>query len=247
MSENDENDVEEGQKEIMEAAMTPPVNTSSETPSLTTYAYRDSVENLFSQLTNLSPENIFHEPMCSICSSPYREDIEKKYLDTKKYADVKEEFKGKISISKAALSNHMRFHHDQGTREIIKNEYANKIRRLNSVELTTLDRIRLGLSALTERLSGINSIVPGADICIAEIEKIKSVETARLMTSFNHLLKLQASIMGEMKSNGELIVIPRASFIHMFNEALTEASTDKEKEIIQKILARLAELSKLTQ
>ena len=246
MSEQNQQDPSVNKNDVMEAAMTPPPDVSADQQHFSPTIPHD-IESVLSQLVNLSPENILHEPTCLICSSPYRSEIEQKFLETKKYSDVNNVFKNRITISKDVLDNHMRFHHEKGIKELQKVEYINKIGRLNSVELTTLDRIRLALSALTERLTGINSITQDANTSAVETERIKSVETSRLMGSFNQLLKLQAGIMGEMKNSGEVIVIPRVAFISMFNESIANATTDKEKEVIQTILSKLADLSKTTQ
>jgi hypothetical protein len=114
-----------------------------------------------------------------------------------------------------------------------------RIRRLNESYPTTLSVIYVCLSALTERLMAINSLVPDANMSQNEVEKIKTGETARLMNSFGNILKLKAMIEGEMKSTGELIVIPRQMFINVFHEGIVEAKTDGEKEAINKILNKL--------
>ena len=230
----------------MEESMTPPEDVNSQRENFCP-TVPNNVEDILCQLVNLNNDNILHEPTCLICSSPYRKDIEDMWLAIKKHDDVKEAFKDRVTLSNDVIDNHMRHHHDRGIKELQKVEYINRIKRLSSVELTTLDRIRMGLAALTERLTAINSITPSGDMSAAEAEKIKSMETARLMSSFNQLLKLQASIMGEMKSNGELIIIPRQSFINLFNEALAGAASDKEKDVIKDILSKLADLSKVTQ
>jgi hypothetical protein len=230
----------------MEDSMTHPSNDQGENESFYP-SIPSSVENFLYQLVNLNNDNILHEPTCLICSSPYRKEIEDMWLAIKKHEDVKAAFKDRISLSVDVIDNHMKNHYDRGIKELQKVEYINKIKRLNSVELTTLDSIRLGLSAITERLTGINSMSPSGDMSINEVEELKSKETARLVAAKTQLLKLKASIMGEMNKNGELIMIPRESFVKLFNEALTSAATDKEKEVVKRILSKLADLSKITQ
>ena len=208
-----------------------------------------NIEESLIQLINLNDSSILHEPTCIICSSPHREELEKKYVETKNTGDVKKLFKTKseLPLSSDIIENHMRNHYERGIKELQKIEYVNKIKRLNTVEMTTLDRIRLALSVITERLMGINSITPTNDLSSAEVEKIKSSETSRLMIAFNNLLKLQASIMGEMQSSGELIILPRQDFINIFNKAIIEAKTNEEQSVLQKLLLDLADLGKKTQ
>ena len=50
-----------------------------------------------------------------------------------------------------------------------------------------------------------------------------------------------------MKSKGELIIIPRDSFVNIFNDAIAEAKNDEERNVIKNILSELANLSKNTQ
>ena len=210
----------------------------------------EEIDNLLLQLVNInSSNNILHEPTCMICSTANRDDVEKKWLETKSYEETKKTFKStsSLTVSNDIIDNHMRNHYEKGIKEIQKIEYINRLNRLNSIDLTTLDRIRLALSMLTERLMGVNSITPDSNLSMAEIEKIKCAETARVMVPFNNLLKLKATIMGEMKDEGELIIIPRQSFIDLFNKALINSKTEEEKEIIDRLLTSLTDLSKKTQ
>jgi hypothetical protein len=225
----------------------PPEETMQSLQSQLPVVPETEIDKKISQLLNVSGD-IFHEPTCIICSSPYREDIEQKWLETKRYPDVQTLIKTKmnIDVSKAAIENHMVHHCNQAVKAIQMGEYKDRISRLNSVKLTTLDYVEMCLSALTERLMGVNSITPSGDYSVADIEKIKSAETTKLMASFDRLLKLQASILGEMKTSGELITIPRDAFVAFFTKSVTEANNDQEREIIKRILTDLSQLGKST-
>jgi hypothetical protein len=222
----------------------PPAETMSPPQSIIPSITNDITRSIC-QLINFTQEGI-HEPTCILCSSSYRVEIEKIWVEKgHKHSEVRAFLKEKnIRISDDIIENHMSLHMGRGINEIQKIEYANKIQRLNSIDLTTLDRIKLCLSALTERLVCINSIVPDTECSQVEIEKIKSAETSRLMASFERLLKLQASIMGEMRNDGELITIPKGAFIKFFTDLLAEATTMEEKGIIKKILDGLTSLGK---
>ena len=92
----------------------------------------------------------------------------------------------------------------------------------------------------------INSIVPSGEDSAVEVEKIKSAETARLSSSLNSLLKLQAGILGEMKADGDLIYMPTKDFMDIVKEALSSAKTDREKEIIMTMLTKFEVLVRKT-
>lgn len=205
----------------------------------------DDVSKALSLAININDNKIMHEPTCAICSSVNRKEIEEKYSETKNAKEVaalaKELFN--LKLSKTVIENHILFHTTGGIREIQKVEYVGKINRLNNVNLTTLERIKLGLSAINERLVAINSIMPSGDISFSEIEKIKSSETARLMSSMTNLLRLQANILGEMKNSGEIVTIPKREFIDTFHNALLSCETEETRRVIKGILDRLAKLS----
>lgn len=209
----------------------------------------DSIEFALSQLINLNPENILHEPTCMICSDPNRTEIEKKWNETKKHADVIALFKTKSSanISNDVIDNHMSFHYDRGVKQMQIMEYINRIKRLSNIELTTLDRISLALAIIDDRLADINSITPNSNISAAEVSEIKSAETTKLMSAYNNFLKLKIGITGEMAKNGELIIIPKQSFIDVFNLAIVEAQTAEAKSVLKKVLTSLFDINKKTQ
>jgi len=209
----------------------------------------DEVEKMMSNGMNLSEKRVYHEPTCLICSSPYRDELEKKYLEKTSNKDIIELFKQKTGeeIGESLVENHILHHLTSGVREQQKLEYIHKIKRLNAPNMTTLERISINYAILNERVLGINSLVPSGEESIADIEKIKSSETARLMSAICNLLKLQASILGEMKSDGQLIYIPSEEFVNVFRDATRAAKTDREQELITSILDKLEALARRTQ
>jgi hypothetical protein len=217
--------------------------------SMNTISGGDQIDRLLSQAVNIGNNMVLHEPTCMICSSPYREEIEQKHLETKSYAETIKFFEEKTGnkISKGVIENHMKFHHDKEMRELQKIEYIDRIKRHSGQNLTTLDRISICFSIVSERLMGVNSVIPSADESIATIEKMKSSETARLMGVLNNLLKLQAGILGEMKSSGELISIPANDFVQIINKALSECQSDRERKLVKGIIDSLDALSRRAQ
>jgi hypothetical protein len=242
---------EEKESAIPEELMQEPL---LEEPTLQTLGHHDysagDINRALSQLINLNGESITHEVTCLICSNPHRQEIEEEWSKSQgenvSRVDKIREFikqKSRVTLPKNIIENHMHYHYEKGIKEIQKVEYAGRISRLNNVNLTTLDRIKLCLSALTERLVTINSLVPNTDLSDAEIEKMKSQETARLTSSFNSLLKLQAGILGEMKDSGDLVTIPTDSFVGTFNQALADAKTEEAKQAIGALLDELMSIS----
>jgi len=207
------------------------------------------IDASLSQLIDSNDGQMVHEPTCSICSSPHRKDIEDKYTESDKKTKPVQDFikqKLQLDMSSDVIQNHMVYHLSRGVKALQMIEYANKIKRLTSYNLSTLDTINLGKAALQERLMGVNSITPGGDVGMAEVEKIKSQETSRIMTTLNNLLKLQAHILGEMKASGDILAIPREPFIKIFNDAILNAKTDEEREIVGDILNKMLNLSKVS-
>ena len=109
------------------------------------------INTALSQLVNLNSDNVYHEPTCKICNNPHREELETKWFETKKHIDLKAivDSKSGIVITDEVIDNHFINHYNKGIKEIQKVEFLNKINRLNGINITTLDRIRMGMSAIT--------------------------------------------------------------------------------------------------
>lgn len=204
------------------------------------------LDKLMSQVVNLNDNNVYMEPTCPICNAACREEIEQLILSNKDYARAKQVLKDRsgVDASSVILENHMSNHAVRGVKEVQKLEYIKKIKRLSGSSSSTLDKISLSCNILLDRIIDINSLTPNPAESVAEIEKIKSAETARLTNVLCGLLKLQAAIMGEMKSSGELVNIPTEAFVNIFNEAIVAAKTDGERNVILGILDKLKNVNK---
>jgi len=201
----------------------------------------DQVDKMLSQAIKLSSDSQMHEPTCPICCSPLRTESEDMWDENpRSSASIKSMFKDKsgLKVSAELIKHHMKNHKDASS-ELRKVEFIDDVRRLYNTEATTLDEIKLCLSIITSQIMSINSLGPSHDHSQAEIQKLKSAETNKLMGTYSSLIKLRAQILGEMKDSGEIISIPREKFIRVFNDAITEASTDREREIITDILQGL--------
>lgn len=213
--------------------------------STTISAHSNSMERTLSQVINLNNDNEMHEPTCLICSSPLRKEAEEIWEKNRKDSEVQELFtkRSGSKVSKEVVQNHMRNHFNQGVRELQKVEYINRLQRLKNQNSTTLSKIDMAETIIIERITGINSIPPGTgDMSHAEVEKLKSTETTKLVGQLEHLIKLRASVLGEMKSSGDMISMPTQAFVDIFREELRLAKNDREKELINSILNRLRKL-----
>lgn len=197
----------------------------------------DQVDKMLSQAVNLNNESRLHEPTCPICCSPARVEAEDAW-DGRKTLPIIQLIKERTGakVSTEVVRHHMKNHMDNGGKEIRKVEFIDRVRRLYGSEGTTLDEIRLCIAVIRDRMMEINSLGPSGDDSEADIQKIKSAETNKLMSTYGNLIKLQATILGEMKDNGEIISIQRDKFITVFNEAFAEAKTDREREIVSGII-----------
>jgi hypothetical protein len=213
----------------------------------------EEIEKVLSQTNIINNCNVVHEPTCQICSSPYRKEVENKYSETteknKKIVEARKCFKDKtgIDLENYYFENHFDFHNSQGMRGLQQIEYAQKIKRLYNQSLTTLDRIDSATAILMERIIGVNSLYPSTQESAVDIEKIKSAETSKLINGYTNLIKLRASVCGEMKTSGELITIPSKEFVDTFIEAIQTAKSDRERESLKNLLDKLESLSKKTQ
>lgn len=241
---NDKNEIIEGSMESLEV----PIKVDASVIKSIGFSRGEDISRLLCQAINLNNNNVLHEPTCLICSSPFRAEVEKEYLEKDSLSDAIKLLKEKSGkdIDVGVFKNHINSHLESSA-EIQKVEFANRVKRLYDQNLTTIDRISMGLAVITERVVGVNSISPTDTESLADIEKIKSSETTRLMGAFQSLLKLQAQILGEMKSSGELMTIPQKDFVNIFITAIQNAKTDKERDIVKNILDKIEALAKKSQ
>lgn len=217
--------------------------------SKTTVNVSSDIEKSFSQLVHLNHENDVHIPTCSICGSNLRTECENLWEQQREKALplIKELFLNKAGqkINKGVVENHMRFHVNNSIKELQKIEYADKIQRLKNNNLTTLGKLDTTEAIIMERIIGVNSIAPSSgDLSASDVEKLKTDETVKLVSSMEHILKLRATIMGEMRSSGEVITLPTKDFIRIFATAIKDAKSDYERQIIHSLLEKLKQIGK---
>lgn len=209
----------------------------------------EEVERMMNQVINLNSKNVVHEPTCPICSSSLRKEIEQKYIESNEnIGEVRKFYTDRTGeeIELSVLKNHLKTHIESGIREIQKVEYASRVKRLYNQNLSTLDAIAAGLAIVMERIINVNSLLPTENESLADIERIKCSETVKLMGQTNNLLKLRASILGEMKSSGDMISIPANEFVNTFLDAINNAKTDMERQVLANLFSKFEALSKKT-
>ena len=216
----------------------------------TNTARGEEIEKMLSQAIRQTDKHIFFEPSCPICASSNRKDIEQKYQDvsgkgTSQLLEVKKFIKDTYGTDLEVhfIENHFLMHFNQGVREQQKVEYSRVVRQLYNQSLTTLDKVGLAFAIVTERIIAINSLTPTHNESVADIERLKSVETTKLLGTYNNLLKLQATLLGEMKNDGKLLSFPRDEFISIFEESILSANSDEEKKMLTNLLEKLTILA----
>ncbi len=210
--------------------------------------HADSIEKIFGQLINSNSNGIFVEPTCPICTAKYRHSMEALYhkQDPKSYLELQKFLKDKenLEVSIPVIENHIFNHSMKGVQELQKVEYVAKLRRLNSVGLTTLDKIQLSTEMIYERLIETSSLSPNQYVSAHEINQMKNSDVMKLTKQLVELLKLQADIMGEMKSSGAMLSIESNSFVEAFNETMKNARTDGERKLVKSLIDLIAKANK---
>lgn len=198
------------------------------------------------RLIDLNERQQVHEPTCLLCNSPHRQKLEDEWDDSGESIKAVQDLWKKLNsshVGKSAVEMHFFHHIRKEIREIQKVEYINKLNNLKGENQSSIERIKLYLAAVDERILGINSVVPEGDLDPARVEQLKSSEMVKLMGSAEKLIKLLAQITGEMAVSGDLVTIPKSAFIEVFTKALVEAKNDREKEVINGILESLGDLA----
>ena len=207
----------------------------------------EKASKLLDRTLSITDDGIYHEVTCPICTCKYKKESESIFeKNPGNYQPVFDFFAGKDPtefkkpITLEVIENHMVNHYSMIVNEIRKKEYVNKINRLASEGVSSIDKVGMVVNMMVERLVGVNSLGPSSTLSLEEVEKIKSAETAKLAGQFGSLMKLHAELKGELKESGDLITIPRSEFHRIFESAIKEATTPVEKRIVKKIMGLLA-------
>ncbi|MCK9433901.1 MAG: hypothetical protein M0R32_03560 [Candidatus Cloacimonetes bacterium] len=195
------------------------------------------IREFLSSVINLADSGAFCEPTCPICLSKHRatsesrfekdeeEKFDKKCDSIKKFFLARNEEMG-ISV----IRNHFNNHLNQGEVELRKLEYVNRLATLNTTDRSTLDRLRVLMDALQERL------VSGVELS----QENRGKELVAISKAMTSILELRAKIMGEMQGRGEVITIPADKFNMAFEKALTRARGKEEIELVTSIMDSLS-------
>jgi hypothetical protein len=200
------------------------------------------VRDLFSAIIKLNHAGTFHEPTCPVCSHPLRSEAEDLYMGMSKhnasrFKEIKEFFLSKNEkITIDAIKNHFQCHVDEGDSQLRKIEYIETLDNLVSIKMSTIEEVDLMLAALKERMLEVAKLSPDRTESRSDIEQAKSNMINQTSKSVSNLLQLRAKLLGEMRENGEVVVIPRNKFKEAFNNALQKVRNDDEKQLIVELL-----------
>jgi len=193
---------------------------------------------------NLNDDGVYFEPDCAVCSSCHRKQLEEQWLSNRDAKQVVDALKAKGEpIPLTVVKNHMEFHIDQSYIELRKREYIKRIITLSDVNLDTLGRVELALSAIMERMVAINA-AEDTDASTVDINKVKADSTCKLVGSMSSLLQLRASLLGEMKVSGEVLAIKQDDFSEIFNDILSKHTSTDARVAINELLDRFLAVSK---
>lgn len=221
----------------------------------TNIARGEEIGKMLAQAIRLTDKNVFFEPSCPLCTDAHRKEFEQTYNECSgkgggtPFREVKKFAKDTygVELETGLIENHFLMHVNSGIREQQKVEHARVVKQIYNQPLSTLDGIAYALATLTAKVIDINSLVPTHADSAAEIAKIQSVETSRLMATMATFWKLRAQVLGEMKSDKKLIWAPTDEFLAIFNEAILDAKTEGEKKVISNLLDKLTTLVSKTQ
>lgn len=202
----------------------------------------ESLEDFLGRMVSINEAGFFYEPTCPLCKSTCRAKAEKQWLDTRNAEQVRQFFVDhgeKYDIP--VIKNHMEFHLDQSEVEIRKREYVNKILLLNSGNVTTLDRLEMTITSVSERIVTINALVDHS-LPSATVEKMKTEATCKLSATMEKLLKFRADLLGEMKDLGEVFTINKGAFVNVFQASVEAAATAEEKLVVNRVFTELSKI-----
>ena len=220
----------------IQAAVSPVDVFSPDSPTITGF---------LNSIINLGENGVFSEPTCPFCLSANRAKAElvakqgDKH-DAKLPKSISDLFVANgESISEDVVRNHIKQHMGRGEVELRKVEYITRLGILNSHDMSTLDRIKIALAAIMERIVAIGELEPDARTSKNKVEDLKTSQVSELTKTMCKLLQLRASILGEMRGNGEIISIPKDKFKSAFDKVFAKVATENERALVIALLNEL--------
>lgn len=228
--------------------MTDSQNSNQQSVSRILANVQPSIRDFLSPIINLDDSGQFFEATCPFCTHPLRSEAEVFYNSLEKVLQNRCEKlqtwflvdKGVANLPLDVIRNHVNNHMGRGDAEFRKVEYINKIRNLSSIEMGTFERIKFALAALSERLTAIASC-PAGDKNPIKTEALKAKTINDLLKTWTSLVALQSEMLGEMIGKGEVVSIHKEDFDRAIGNALANAKTDGERELISSFLKQLEE------
>jgi len=199
-----------------------------------------ALERFLLSQVSLNKEGKYFERDCPICNSQIRLESEEKWLKSRNADEILEFLKSKGEPCPiTVIKNHMEFHLDQAYLELRKREYINKIIALSQMSLDTMTRVEMSLAAISERLMTI-SAMEDPDLTPGDLEKLKDEQTCKLIATQTKLIEIRASLMGEMKNDGDLLSVRKEDFSKIFADVLHEFKSEEARRIVNRILEKFS-------
>ena len=202
-------------------------------------------ESLLSTI-RLDSQGRFFEGSCSLCRSKYREEAEGIHANPPGPGDrdrMLQDFfvsKGEtVSITDVRhhCDNHMG---GRASEELRRAEYMENLLALVNADKGNLDRLKLSLAALEERLYATAAIA-GSSI---KVQAQKTKDVVALTKSVASTIQLMAELQGEMHDRGEMVSIPKNKFKEAIENALRQTKSVEEQQTLIRVFEGIHQASK---
>lgn len=209
-----------------------------------------SVRDFLAPIINLGDEGVYYEPTCPFCTCALRMRAEAYYNSLDRMRTQRKENLQRWLLEKGenlpfdVIRNHISNHMDRGDNEFRKIEYLNKISNLTTVNMGALDRLKLALAAIEERVTTIAACgSEGSKMSIIALEEKKSRTINDLMKTYSKLIELHAGMIKSMQKQGDIFSISKGDFEKAFEKALQLVSSNEARNVISELLDDLENAS----
>lgn len=207
---------------------------------------RSTLREALLATVRLDSQQRFFDATCAICRSKHREDVERLYahpvgptdraLQVVKFLEEKGE-----SVTLPEVRNHRVCHMEEAAEtELRRAAYMEQLLAIANSEKSNMDRLRLVMAALEERLFATVAL-PGNN---AHIQSQKTKDVATITKSMTQVIALMLEIVGEMADRGEVVAIPKNKFKQVIEKAIGEAKTVEEKQAILRLFKAVGQEAK---
>jgi len=204
------------------------------------------------KLIQLGDDGVFFVPSCPLCTSTNRQEAEKVFENAQMTGGSRFVAARDFLIAKGEtltldiVEHHFSQHKGHTQLALRRAEYIDMLCSTASVEMSSLDRLKLMMALQLNQMMATSEMEPPANSTPSTLLKFlaqKNRDFVALSKAFCQATELKARLQGEMSDRGDLLQFPEDRFNQVFLQAAKEAKDETQKKLLIDVFAAITKLS----